>query len=233
MKAVISKGKALACAVALALCALVAVPGFAFAGATGSISLVCAHERDGVSTPVAGDTYAVVAVASASIQDGAITYDTLPAFAEVSCDWRALDAAGWRRQAQVVHEVFARDALAPQAVVVTDDAGHGRASGLAAGLYLVARIEAASDNAGLLVDPALVSVPVTVDGGLAYEVTVYSKFEDAPGPGGGGPGGLFPGFDLPTTGDVQLALVGLLLLLGTATLWSTQRVSDGGASPRS
>ena len=72
-------------------------------------------------------------------------------------------------------------------------------------------------------------VPATVDGKLEYDVVRATEFEDVPGPQPDKPGGLIPGFDLPTTGDMQLALVGVLLLLGTATLWSSRRVAEGSS----
>lgn len=108
-------------------------------------------------------------------------------------------------------------------------AGRAFAAELAAGIYLVARIETAPQNEDVLVDPVLVGVPTTVDGKLEYDVVAYPKFEDVPGLEPDRPGGLIPGFDLPTTGDMQLALVGVLLLLGTATLWSSRRVAEGSS----
>lgn len=236
MKVVISRGRVLACAIAWALCALLAGPGIAYAAPLGSISLVCTHERDGVSSPVARDRYAVVAVATAAVENGGVRYATLPAFEEVSCDWSSLDAEGLRERSKAAYEVFLHDGPAPIATFVTNDAGRGRVAELEAGIYLVARVEAAPENEDVLVDPILVGVPTTVDGKFEYDVIVYPKFEDAPGSGivpePDKPGGLIPGFDLPTTGDIQLALVGLLLLLGTATLWSARRVAEDSPKTR-
>lgn len=229
MKAVTLKGRALACVIMVALCALLATPGIAPAAPLGSISLVCMHERGGVSAPVARDRYVVVAVAAASVENGGVRYATLPAFEEVSCDWSSLDAGGLRERSKAAHEVFLRDGIEPVATIVTDDAGRARAAELAAGIYLVVRIETAPQNEDVLVDPVLVGVPATVDGKLEYDVVAYPKFEDAPGLEPDRPGGLIPGFDLPTTGDMQLALVGVLLLLGTATLWSSRRVAEGSS----
>ena len=72
-------------------------------------------------------------------------------------------------------------------------------------------------------------VPTAVDGDLVYDAPVAPKFGLDPMPGapeGEAPEGLFPWFDLPQTGDLQMMLVGILMMLGVGTLWASRRVVE-------
>ena len=121
--------------------------------------------------------------------------------------------------------------------LVTDESGRAASYGLAPGVYLLVRTGVAQVNADVVVDPMLVGIPTMVDGVPEYDVTAYPKYELVDVPGGDSsdpepPGfdGLFPWLDLPTTGDVQMMLVGLLLILGFGMLWLSRHAArDDGA----
>ena len=75
------------------------------------------------------------------------------------------------------------------------------------------------------------SVPTLVNGVLAYEVTAYPKFgfgddePDAPESGKPGQGDFVPWLDLPTTGDLQMIVVGVLVLASGATFALARRIT--------
>ena len=177
----------LACAIVL-LCFAWRSP--AYASGLGSIELSCGAEHAGEHVALAGDGYALTKVASAEV-DGAsasVTYATEEAFSGVDRNWAALDGAGLRAAA---HEVFAhaeKHGVKPQATAHADAAGKAVFSSLEPGLYLISRFEVAPANAEFSCDPALVSVPATIDGVLTYAVEVTPKFEHEPLTPGPGPG---------------------------------------------
>ena len=177
----------LACAIVL-LCFAWRSP--AYASGLGSIELSCGAEHAGEHVALAGDGYALTKVASAEV-DGAsasVAYATEEAFSSVDRNWAALDGAGLRAAA---HEVFAhaeKHGVKPQATAHADAAGKAVFSSLEPGLYLISRFEVAPANAEFSCDPALVSVPATIDGVLTYAVEVAPKFEHEPLTPGPGPG---------------------------------------------
>lgn len=153
----------LACAIVL-LCFAWRSP--AYASGLGSIELSCGAEHAGEHVALAGDGYALTKVASAEV-DGAsasVAYVTEEAFSGVDRNWAALDGAGLRAAGKAVF------------------------SSLEPGLYLISRFEVAPANAEFSCDPALVSVPATIDGVLTYAVEVTPKFEHEPLTPGPGPG---------------------------------------------
>ena len=113
----------------------------------------------------------------------------------------------------------------------TDAHGKISAQGLRLGMYLVRRVAFAPANDRALVDPMLISVPSRVDDSLEYQVIANPKVEiEEVVPGPTDPGvpesnGIFPWFDLPTTGDVQMLLVGLIALLGGSMIVVSRRVT--------
>lgn len=177
----------LACAIVL-LCFAWRSP--AYASVSGSIELSCGIERAGEHVALAGDGYALTKVASAEIDgtSASVSYVTERAFSGVDRNWAALDGAGLRAAA---HEVFAhaeKHGVKPQATAYADAAGKAVFSSLEPGLYLISRFEVAPANAEFSCDPALVSVPATIDGVLTYAVEVTPKFEHEPLTPGPGPG---------------------------------------------
>lgn len=236
---------ALVCRAAFALlcaCAVLVLciaPAAAIAAPVGSITLECSVERDGMDAPLAGDRYAVVLVARAAIDAEGVSYETLDAFASADCAWAELDAGGLRDKAREVHGLAIDAAAEPAGTLGTNASGIGSVYGLEPGVYLLYRAEAAPANVDATADPFLVGVPTFADGELIYNVTAHPKFEVEMPPAGGGlqpgepgnpdsTGGIFPGMDMPSTGDIQMVLVGLLLIAGMGTLWLARRVSSAG-----
>lgn len=227
-------------ALALTL-ASAAAPTRAFAAPVGSIALAASAERpDGSKTPLAGDGYAMYAVASAEVDGDGNRYKTLDPFGSLDCDWPSLTAAELREAAYAARDIAEAQKAGVLDELVTDASGRAASYGLAPGVYLLVRTDVAQANADVVVDPMLVGIPTLVDGVPTYDVTAHPKYEfvDVPGGDSGDPGdsessgtgGLFPWLDLPTTGDVQMMLVGLLLILGFGTLWLSRRaVRDDGA----
>lgn len=224
-----------ACA-ALVLCV---APAAAIAAPVGSITLECSVERNGMDTPLAGDRYAVVLVARASIDAEGVSYETLDAFASADCAWAELDAGGLRDKAREVHGLAIDAAAEPADTLGANASGIGSVYGLEPGVYLLYRTETAPANADTSADPFLVGVPTFADGELIYNVTAHPKFETEKPPAGGdsqpgepgtpdNPGGMFPGLGMPSTGDIQMMLVGLLLIAGVGTLWLARRISSAG-----
>lgn len=176
----------LACAMVL-LCFAWRSP--AYATVSGSIELSCGVEHAGEHVALAGDGYTLTKVASAEVDESdSISYVAEEAFSGVDRNWAALDGAGLRAAA---HEVFAhaeKHGVKPQATAYADAAGKAVFSPLEPGLYLIIRSEVAPANTEFSCDPALVSVPTTVNGVFAYTVEVTPKFEHDPLTPGSGPG---------------------------------------------
>ena len=176
----------LACAMVL-LCFAWRSP--AYATVSGSIELSCGVEHAGEHVALAGDGYTLTKVASAEVDESdSISYVAEEAFSGVDRNWAALDGAGLRAAA---HEVFAhaeKHGVKPQATAYADAAGKAVFSPLEPGLYLIIRSEVAPANTEFSCDPALVSVPTTVNGVFVYTVEVTPKFEHDPLTPGSGPG---------------------------------------------
>ena len=203
----------------------------AAAYATGSITLTCNIDRDGVEAPLAGDTYEFSLVAAARVANGELAYETTGPFASIGCEWGGLDAGQLRSKAREAAELAARKGIAADATGSTDAQGKISAQGLRLGMYLVRRVAVASANDRTLVDPMLISVPTRVGDSLEYQVSADPKMEiEEAVPGPTDPSvpdsnGIFPWFDLPTTGDVQMLLVGFVALLGGSMIAVSRRVS--------
>ena len=153
------------------LCALCALA----AGPAGALTLHCHY--GGGTQPLAGDTYALVAVADAAVDgDGSLLYTTRPEFAAWDCGWAGLTASQ-RHDAALQLQDAVQDALPETTRTGTTDAnGDLTLRGLEPALYLVLRTSAAPGNERYRMDPLLVSVPLPQDGCLTYEVTITPKF---------------------------------------------------------
>lgn len=215
------------------LCALL-LPARASA-LSGSIRLNCHVQSGGATLPLAGDTYAIVAIADISVEgQGAsakLTYQTKADFAAFACDWAGL--TGSDRQAMALQlEAHARDNGLFAGAQTTDAKGQATFEGLAAGLYLVSRVQAAPANAAYLAQPILVDIPTRLSGTLYYELNVFPKWGqdtppdpghgEEPGPTPGHPVGPAPTPDapdkntgMPFTGDngITLWVVSLIFAL--------------------
>ena len=145
----------------------------AYASVSGSIELSCGIEHAGEHVALAGDGYTLTKVASAEVDESdSVSYVTEKAFSGIDRNWAALDGAGLRAAA---HEVFAhaeKHGVKPQATAYADAAGKATFSSFEPGLYLISRFDVAPANAEYSCDPALVSVPATIDGVLTYTVEV-------------------------------------------------------------
>ena len=121
--------------VALAfVCLFVVLPPMcAAAYATGSITLTCNVNRDGVDVPLAGDAYEFSLVAAAQVVDGELTYETTGPFASIDCEWGGLDAGQLRSKAREAAELAARNGIAADATGSTDARGKISAQGFTAG----------------------------------------------------------------------------------------------------
>lgn len=231
MRAGILNSATLLVALAFACISVALPPMCAAAYATGSITLTCNIDRDGVDVPLAGDTYEFSLVASAQVVNGGLTYETTGPFASIDCKWGGLDAGQLRSKAREAAELAARNGIAADATGSTDAQGKVSAQGLRLGMYLVRRVAVAPANDRTLVDPMLISVPSRVDDSLEYQVIANPKVEieeAVPGPtdpSAPNSNGIFPWFDLPTTGDVQMLLVGLIALLGGSMIAVSRRVT--------
>lgn len=213
-------------------CLFVALPPmYAAAYAMGSITLTCNVNRDGVDVPLAGDAYEFSLVAAAQVVNGELAYETTGPFASIGCEWGGLDAGQLRSKAREAAELAARKGIAADATGSADAQGKISAQGLRLGMYLVRRVAVASANDRTLVDPMLISVPAPVGDSLEYQVVADPKVEiEGAVPGPTDPGvpdsnDIFPWFDLPTTGDVQMLLVGLIALLGGSMIVVSRRVT--------
>ncbi|NEG56035.1 isopeptide-forming domain-containing protein [Bifidobacterium platyrrhinorum] len=167
-----------------AVTGLATAPATARAAAvTGSLTIDAQWDRgQDDAVPLAGDTYSIVRVASADLDDnGTITaFHTLDAFSRFDADWAKLtssqlNAAAKRMDAHAAeHRLYATTG-------VTDANGRTTFTRLAVGIYLVARTHVASANTKYTCDPFLVSVPDGNDltgGAPALNVTVEPKFGD-------------------------------------------------------
>lgn len=231
MRAGILNSATLLVVLAFACMSVAPPPMYAAAYAMGSITLTCNVNRDGVDVPLAGDAYEFSLVAAAQVANGGLAYETTGPFASIGCEWGGLDAGQLRSKAREAAELAARKGVAADATGSTDAHGKISAQGLRLGMYLVRRVAVAPANDRALVDPMLISVPSRVDDSLEYQVIANPKVEiEGAVPGPTDPGvpesnGIFPWLDLPTTGDVQMLLVGLVALLGGSMIAVSRRVS--------
>ena len=154
------------------LCALCA----AAAPLTGTLTLHCHYGSGADAVPLAGDTYALVAVADAETGDDGLLYTTRPEFQAWDRDWAGLNASQWH-DAALQLQAAVQDALPQGTPTGTTDAnGDLTLRGLEPALYLVLRTGTAPGNERYHMDPLLVSVPLPEDSRLTWAVTITPKF---------------------------------------------------------
>ncbi len=144
---------------------------------TGSIEIE-AKVEDAV---LAGDSYSIACVAEASVarifgNTVAVTYSTVPAFAQFDRQWGDVTAEDIRNIAREMVQFVGENDLFDE-TVVTDSNGWAVFDGLQPGIYLLARTAFLPGNSGYESFPSLISVPCEVDGELLMDVTVDPKFE--------------------------------------------------------
>ena len=205
------------------LCALCA----AAAPLTGTLTLHCHYGSGADAVPLAGDTYALVAVADAAVdEDGSLLYTTKPEFQAWDRNWAGLNASQWH-DAALQLQAAVQDALPEGTPTGTTDAdGDLTLRGLEPALYLVLRTGTALGNERYHMDPLLVSVPLPEDSRLTWAVTITPKFAgEGPAPGASpAPTAAHtpaprptaaPGPTLPQTGQLNWPIP-LLLVAGAA-----------------
>ena len=119
---------------------------------------------DGTQAPLAGDGYALYAVASAEVDGNGIRYKTLDPFGSLDCDWPSLTAAELREAAYAARDIVEAQKADVLDELVTDESGRAASYGLAPGVYLLVRTDVAQVNADVVIDPMLVGIPTMVDG---------------------------------------------------------------------
>ncbi|MCH9276659.1 cell surface protein [Bifidobacterium amazonense] len=146
---------------------------------TGSLTVSAVWNRDtSGAVPLAGDTYSIVRVASADLdENGSVkAFHTLTAFSEFGYDWGHMDPSAYNEAAKKLTDHATAHQLYEHAGV-TDANGSLTFRNLPIGLYLVARTGIAAANQRYACDPFLVAVPGTADDGSGQlNVTVEPKF---------------------------------------------------------
>lgn len=173
---------ALAFALVVAVVAIVAPPPLTAQAATyGSITIDAQWNRDSADrTALAGDTYAIVRIASADldIETGAIrAFRTLESFSQFDRDWAGLTSSELNTAAKQL-DAYATKHRLYSVSDTTNAAGRTTFTDLEPGIYLIARTAAASANQRYDCDPFLVSVPETNGGAAEFAVTAEPKFSD-------------------------------------------------------
>lgn len=178
----------------------------------GSLTIDAVWNRDADDKrALAGDTYAIVRVASATLNpDGKPSvFHTLSDFVGFIDNWDGLTSSALNAVAKRM-DAFASDRGLYDERSATDARGRAQFADLAVGVYLVSRVAVADANTRYTCDPFLVSVPDTDDAVSvsAFDVTVEPKFADAGVPDEPGvvpvPG---PGSTANTGADVVPAIV--------------------------
>ncbi len=167
--------------IAVAVCLAL---GVSAQDALGILTLDCHISLESGVRPLAGDTYALVPVADAVVEEGpAISYTTRPEFAAFDCNWAAQSASQLHKTAIAMQDT-AQKLTDGCPTGVTDADGRLTLKNLEPCLYLVLRVQTAPANADTLADPFLVSVPLLEEGELYSTVATTPKFavEETPEP---------------------------------------------------
>ena len=138
----------------------------------------------GRRTQLAGDGYALYAVASAEVDGDGIRYKTLDPFGSLDCDWPSLTAAELREAAHAARDIAEAQKADALDELVTDESGRAASYGLAPGVYLLARTDVAQVNADVVVDPSAGGILIqrwTWCWSTTHGVAPRYEFVDAPG----------------------------------------------------
>ncbi|MBT1162907.1 cell surface protein [Bifidobacterium sp. SO1] len=147
----------------------------------GSITIDAQWDRDTANqTALAGDTYAIVRIASVDLdaETGTIrAFRTLKSFSKFDQSWADLTSSELNTAAKQLDAYAAKHKL--YSVSDTSNAA-GRAyfTDLEPGIYLISRTAAASANKRYSCDPFLIAVPETTGGTPTLAVTAEPKFSD-------------------------------------------------------
>ncbi|MBW3077906.1 cell surface protein [Bifidobacterium simiiventris] len=174
---------AIATALSVLTFALITTPARTAQAATvyGSITIDAQWDRDTANqTALAGDTYAIVRIASADLnaETGTIrAFHTLKSFSKFDQSWAKLTSSELNTAAKQLDAYAVKHKL--YSVSDTSNAA-GRAyfTDLEPGIYLISRTAAASANKRYSCDPFLIAVPETTGGTLTLAVTAEPKFSD-------------------------------------------------------
>lgn len=209
--------------------------------AYGSITIEARYGQGEDAEPMSGDTWCLAQVSSAALTDaGAPVYTATEAFSSFDRDWAALGASELRDAARELGTYAQEHGLLTYGASVTDACGRALFEGVAPGLYLAVRTDAAGENQAVACDPVLVSVPLYEDGSWVFNVTAAPKFEssdDVPGKQPEAPaeepqepedaaGGFLRPFKLPQMGDglsILALLAGAVAALFVAGGWLLRR----------
>ncbi|NEG88664.1 cell surface protein [Bifidobacterium aerophilum] len=164
------------------IAAVVATPPLTAQAATyGSITIDAQWNRDSDDrTALAGDTYAIVRIASADLdaETGTVrAFRTLESFSQFDRDWAGLTSSELNAAAKQLDAYATKNRLYAISDT-TNAAGRATFTDLEPGIYLIARTAAASANRRYDCDPFLVSVPETNGGATEFAVTAEPKFSD-------------------------------------------------------
>ncbi|PLS25525.1 prealbumin-like fold domain-containing protein [Bifidobacterium imperatoris] len=146
----------------------------------GSLTIDAVWDRGEMdATPLAGDTYAIVRVASVDLDDvGNIAdFHMLEPFTQFEQNWESITSSQYHDAAVKIagyvnqHNLYAQSA-------VTNVNGKAWFTGLPLGLYLVERTGTADANTQYDCDPFLVAIPGNDSGTALLDVTAEPKFSE-------------------------------------------------------
>ncbi|MBM6920078.1 hypothetical protein H6A12_02740 [Phocea massiliensis] len=170
---------------------------------SGSLQIECKVHHDNDTFFLAGDTYAVVQIATVSVGNAegspSFTYQICEAFKAFDCDWDNLTDEELRAKSKAL-QAYAEKMNLLSIKQTTDQHGQVVFNSLETGLYLVVRTSVSEKNESYQTDPFLVSIPVMIDDTLIYSVTATPKFE------------YHPVVEQPDTGDTNWLVEGIFWL---------------------
>ena len=120
---------------------------------------------------IAGDTFAIQKIASASISGLDITYEIEDDYINYDCDWLSLNTSQLKEKTKEL-ETVSRNNQNYTATGKINESGVCVFTGLEHGLYLVYRLEGNEDHS---VESFLISVPNIIDGVIKYNVSAKPK----------------------------------------------------------
>lgn len=148
------------------------------AASVGSLTIDAVWERGETdATPLAGDTYSIVRVASADT-DGAgniAAFHMLDSFTQFNQNWTEITSSQYHDAAATIAAYVQQHNLYTESAV-TNANGKALFAGLPIGLYLVERTGSAQANSQYDCDPFLVAIPGNDNGIAQLDVIAEPKF---------------------------------------------------------